>query len=254
MPLLRLRVSDESTDFLKEVAIWCDKLDGSQVTVCCEETSKKHVKHIHLVTNYAKSVPTFRRQLTKQFPQLVGNKCLSVSEGKDSEDINNRYVCKGPAPDKLPTIILANITQEQIVEHQKQFWTNNLRYCQEQTLQRITEQNLIHREKTKKKSWMEKITEEFVTQEYNPEEHMEMTREYSSHFVNGQTIYIRQFKYEKKDMKYIQKYIMKKLGNSSKILDEFVVKRMCLGLLNAVSNGEDESLNDTMFCRAFPDL
>lgn len=276
MPLLRLRVSNELTDFLIEVAIWCDKLDGSRVTVCCEEISKKGVKHIHLVTNYDKSTATFRRQFTKQFPQLVGNKCLSVSEADSSEEINNRYVCKGPSADKLPTILLANITHEQIVEHHTEFWKNNLKYCHEQTLQRITEQNHIHKEKTKKKSWMEKITEEFIKSHNIPKPIVEKVTEelYSGlsytkhvgsrevewiqptyvHSVNGEIMYIKKLTYNKTDMKIIQKYIMKKLGKSAKILDEFVVKRMCLGLLNALCDGEDQDLNDSMFGRAFPDL
>ena len=85
---------------------------------------------------------------------------------------------------------------------------------------------------------MEKITDQFIEQY-----HTEVTLTERTHFT-----------YDKKSMECITRFVLKKLGNSRKILDQFVVKRMCLGLLNAVTDGEDEILFESMFTSAFPDL
>lgn len=286
MPLLRLRVSDELTDFLTEIAIWCDKLEGSQVSVCCEEFGKKGKKHIHLLTKYElptgkDSMSKFRRLLTARFPTLVGNQCLSLTESENDKKTpdkytpeelfqqNLRYVCKGDTPEKEPTILLANISHEEIIEHQKQFWANNLRYCQQQTLIRITEQNQIHKEKTRKKQWLEKVVIEFIREHQIPEPQPEMrleqlykggarevewTQPSYCHILDGQYVYIRQWDFNISDMTYIHHYIHKKLGEVAKGLDHFIVMRFGQGLLNALAHGDCEALNQFTFKKAYPEL
>lgn len=257
MSLLRVRVTSEDSDFLTEVAMWCDKLLGSKVFVCAEEISTKGKKHFHLVTQYEKSLSTFNRLFTKQYPQLVGNKSKSISEATESLEINLRYVCKGQ-PQKEPNILLSNITHEEIMKLHTDYWANNLDECRKQTSNRIAAglEEIKKEAKAKKKTWMEKITDEFIIQ-YS-REHMIELQDHVTHFVTiggeQKELSIRKFRYVKNDMKIIQKFVLKKLGNSSKILDEFIVKRMSLGLLNAVTHGEDEELEAVMFCRAFPDL
>ena len=102
MPLLRLRVTDESTEFLVGLTNWI--ADGDikgiphVVYLCVEEYSQKHKKHIHVIIE-THNVSTFRQQLVEKYPQLKGkNSKYSISEAEKDLATNLRYLCKGSDP------------------------------------------------------------------------------------------------------------------------------------------------------------
>lgn len=245
MVLVRVRVTDELTDFLLEVARWCADLEHTHVYVCCQEISKKGKKHFHLLAEYRKSVSTFNRLFSKQFPQLVGNKVKSISEGTECLDVNVRYICKGDAPDKDPVVLLSNISLEDVARYHTEFWANNPQHQTDIKIQRLDQARGMLEEtkaKTKTKTFMEKITQEF------------QDRYMTQVNIDGTIEVGRKFSYNKEDITFITKYVLKRLGNSSKILDQYIVKRMVLGLLNSVTNGDDEVLTSHLINQMFNDL
>ena len=245
MPLLRVRVTNESTEFLTEVTNWCADQPGADVYISCEEISHKGVKHFHLIVDFNKTLSTFNQRFSKQFPQLVGNKSKSITEATEDLATNLRYVCKGHNHETDPVVLYSKISFELIAQYHKEYWENNLTHARQQTEKRITDMCATNREicaniKEKKriKPWMEKITEEFEAQ-------------YKTDVIDGNKL---EFTYDKKSITCITRFVLKKLGNSRKILDSFVIKRMVLGLLNAVTHGEDEVLTSYLIESAFPDL
>lgn len=245
MVLIRVRVTDEITDVLIETAVWCGKLEGCSVFVCCEEISKKGKKHFHLIAEYGKSVSTFNRLFSNQFPQLVGNKCKSISEGIESKDINIRYVCKGASHDQNPKVLLSNISFDDIHKFHQEFWANNSSYQLSKKITILGQINDSIAEKKHKKTltFMEKIKIEF-TDSYLTQVH-----------IDGSLTVGRKFSYNKTDITFITKFVLRKLGNSVKILDQYIVKRMVLGLLNAVTNEvDDDTLAQHLINQMFPEL
>jgi len=254
MPLLRLRVTDESTEFLIGLTNWIaeDDIKGfpNIVYLCVEEHSQKYKKHIHIVVE-THNTSTFRQHILEKFPKLKGNGTYSISEAEKDLATNLRYIAKGPDPYTDPVYHYASISHEEIKQYQKAYYEHNPHVIA--TIKELEENEQSSKgtplqKKKKAPTWMEKITEEFINQYPTHQSVIDPSGNYLGH------VPYNQFTYDKKSMTIITKYVLKKLGKSRKILDQFVVKRMCLGLLNAITDGEDEIVFESMFTSSFPDL
>lgn len=234
MPLLQVRVTDELTDTLKSVAVWCDKLKNNSFFLCCQEMEPN--KHCHILCDYKLSRSNFVTLFNKEFPSLIGNKKKSISDVRTNYLTMIEYISKGEEIGVNPIVLLSKIAPEQVVEHHIEYWSK---------YGRIKEANLIAaraipfqevKAKAKKETWFEKLCDSFV-----------------------EDVGVRKFSWEQTDVDYIVEYVLRKLGHSRKMLDEFIVKRFVMGLYNyiVVHNGENEAVTEQVVrlrSKIFPDL
>jgi len=237
MPLLHVRVTHESTDLLTEVAVWCHK--NSKLYLCVEEQANN--KHCHIVLDYPKSRANFIKLFNNKFPQLNGNREKSIADLRTTLTINLEYLCKGEKLGDLPKVLLSNLSTVTVVsttieDYHQNYWSKHQR-LEKEKLKAFQELPLIEKTKKQKKdTWFEKTCNDFI-----------------------EDIGERKFRWNTDDILWITDYVLKKLGNSRKIIDEFIVKRFVWGLYNhyIVSSKDDELLKEQsirLTYKMFPDL
>jgi len=214
MVLTSFRVTD-SLDNLTLVSLFLCGIGVVYLSVyeVGDETEKPHM---HCVVD-VKNIETPRKKFLEKFPQYKGNRGLySWTVCRDDLDTNLRYLCKGQKKN-LPCVI-HNPKKIDIEYFWVEYWkiNNEIKAPKEQ-------------KKIKTKTFMEEMVEKFKKSQ---------TRDYEYCVV---------------DMQCIQAFVMKELGDRSKILDEFILKRMILGVLNAVTP-RDPKLSRHLFSKMFPDL
>lgn len=239
MPLLHIRIADESTEFLKEVALWCNSLKGSTVYIAVEEVGTEgERKHAHIICEYQLTHANFIKKFSEveNFKKLTGNKCRSIKEMRSSLEVNMEYACKSTKLGVHPTVLFMSITQDDMVEHHIQYWGKygRLKEAKLEEFRKIPEKE--SKIKVKKETWFEKICDEFI-----------------------EDVGIRTFRWIQTDIDFITDYVLRRLGRSRKIVDEFIVKRFVMGLYNhvVVHSNENEVVTEQVVrlrSKMFPDL
>lgn len=218
MVLTHFRFTNESVEELEGVVMWL-RSEG-KLYLCSMEISKSEKRHIHAlidVNNLSTSGQRFHKHFLNKYK---GNKCISWTTLKEDMDANLRYISKGKK-DEMPVIMYA-APDLNVTAYWNDYWVENAKV-------------MANKEKTDTKKarrtipFMEQIILEFRTKYGN-----------------------QKFDYVEKDMMFICQFVMKRLGKANKILDSMIVKRMCMGLLNAVN--PDSKLIPFVFEDAFKDL
>ena len=203
-----------------QVVKFVQKLNN--VYMACYEFSKYNVGHMHMVVDTEKTVSTYRQQFTDEFTDMVGNRCYKISPVLDLE-AKLRYVCKGTKMFPPDVIIDDYGILLNSKEYYKQFWEENAKLLAEGVKE--THQKL----KSTRTTFMQEVKDEFL-------------KRYPKFVPN----------YNKKDLEILTLFLCKRLGKAVKILDEIILKRMVLGLLNSLN--EDSKLPPSLFAKMFPDF
>jgi len=93
MVFVHSRITSEDDVVLNSVILWIRS--NAKCILAVQEISKEGKKHIHVMSEYSKTISTFGQKLLKDFPNLKGNQSHSTKEFKESYDHNLRYLCKG---------------------------------------------------------------------------------------------------------------------------------------------------------------
>lgn len=217
MVLIEHRVTDEKEKLI-EVVTWMRSV--CVVHLACFELSKSGTPHMHAVLDTNKTASTYRQKFVEKFPNYKGNQSYKISP-VDKYDDKIKYLCKGN--ELFKPDILFNGKEIDIEENYKQFWSKN---------KELREKSGISFPQVKKKvrpNFMQESKDEFI-------------KKYPDFTPN----------YCKKDLEILTCFMCKRLGNSVKILDEIILKRMVLGLLNSLN--PDSKLTPSLFAKMFPDF
>lgn len=216
MVLIEHRVTNDR-DHCEMVVHWASHYN--KVIMACFELSKKGVEHMHMVLDTDKTVSTYRQKFVDQFPYMVGNKSYKISPVLDLER-KLRYICKGTQMFK-PDVIAGDVNEANNLYNQ--FWEENAKLLSEGVKQ--THQKL----KSTRTTFMQEVKDEFQ-------------KRYPKFTPN----------YNKNDLEILTLFLCKRLGKAVKILDEIILKRMVLGLLNSLN--DDSKLPPSLFAKMFPDF
>jgi len=216
-----------SREECESVTLWLRSVGKVHLSVF--ETSSQGVAHSHNIIDVDLGKTGFLTSFHKKFKdKYKGNKCISCEELKKDVESNYRYCLKGvrcSLTKKLfPPVVLFNsvptLTQERINELQELHWSYIEKECPTQ----------IGKPKKKQVTFLESCIDYYKLKGYKTNLH-----------------------YCKRDMEFVHNFIMSRLGKKAKGFDHFIVKRLCLGLLNSI-NPTADSLRKHNFVECFPDL
>lgn len=217
MVLTHFRLTDPDRSNLEDVTLWLRSEGVLHISVF--EVSINEVAHMHAVIEI-QNISTSRKHFLKKFPKYHGNSSYTWAVCRETIYHNLCYCCKGKSLGEFP-IVLANPKEYDIQYYHDEYWKNR------GDLQNAEKKIISKRQKAK--PWFEQVCDKFKERK---------TREYT---------------YCRVDLEILQDFIMHELANSSKILDEFIVKRMVLGLLNAVTPSEPKHKRK-LFDKMFPEF
>lgn len=213
-----MRFTNESVEVLNEVTLWL-RSEG-KLYLCCMEISKNEKRHFHAlidINNLSTSGQRFHKHFNEKYK---GNQSLSWKLLKEDMATNLRYISKGQK-DKLPDVLYAQ-PDLNVQSYWNDYWVENAKVVE-------SKEKDINKKAKRTVPFLEQIILEFRTKYGN-----------------------RKYDYVEEDMMFICQFVMKRLGRASKILDSMIVKRMCMGVLNAVN--PDSNLIPFVFAEAFADL
>jgi len=119
MVFVHSRITSEDDDLLDKVILWVRST--AKCILAVKEISKEGKKHIHVMSEYSKTVSTFGQKLLLQFPNLKGNGCHSTKEFKKDFDHNLRYLSKG-TKENSPVVLFTTLELNEIEDAHKRFW------------------------------------------------------------------------------------------------------------------------------------
>jgi hypothetical protein len=193
-----------------------------------DECSRDHL-HIHGTSNIS-TVLQFRKELLArfQFPKTGGNANYSLS-GPDCKESSKKkrpnengfvYVSKGPHKHKKqePDVkFKKGFTDEEILAFHEEYWKNNPIYQATKDAITVDLKPVIN----SKKTWTQKITEELIS--------IHVDKLWNYRDIN--------------DLRIISNYVLKRMGQLAKALDENIFKRICNAVLNGLPMTElDEEM------------
>jgi len=149
MVFVHSRITSEDDDLLNKVVLWVRS--NAKCILAVKEISKEGKKHIHVMSEFSKTVSTFGQRLTKEFPNLKGNGSHSTKEFKESYDQNLRYLSKG-TKDNSPVVLFTTLELNEIEDAHKRFWIEQQKW--------LTEHGVKPEDKTKKErqpNFIEKV-------------------------------------------------------------------------------------------------
>jgi len=139
MVFVHSRITSEDDDLLDKVVLWVRS--NAKCILAVKEISKEGKKHIHVMSEFSKTVSTFGQKLTKEFPNLKGNGSHSTKEFKESYDQNLRYLSKGTKQNS-PVVLFTTLELNEIEDAHKRFWIEQQKW--------LTEHGVKPEDKTKK--------------------------------------------------------------------------------------------------------
>jgi hypothetical protein len=224
--LFHFRFSTPSREEIESVTLWLRTIGKVHLSVF--EISSKGVSHSHNIIDVDLVKTGFLTAFHRKFKdKYKGNKCLSCEELKKDVESNYRYCCKGVrcslTKTLIPPVILFNsvLSSEQVIEYQKNHWAFIEKECP--SAEGITK-------KKKVLTFLESCIEKYKEKNYR------------TNLI-----------YRKSDMEFVHNFILNCLGKKAKGFDHFIVKRLCLGLMNSI-NPRADSLRKHNFTECFPDL
>lgn len=128
MVFVHTRVTSEDDSLLNSVILHIRS--EAKCLLAVQEISKEGKKHIHVLSEYAKTVSTFGQRLTKAFPQIKGNRSHSSAEFRTDFETNLRYCCKGEK-NSPPVVLYKSIGDIVIEDAHKKFWETQEKYVTE---------------------------------------------------------------------------------------------------------------------------
>lgn len=217
MVFVHSRITSEDDVVLNSVILWIRS--NAKCILAVREISRDGKKHIHVMSEYAKTVSTFGQKLLKQFPNLKGNQSHSTTEFKKSYDENLRYLCKGEiAGKKSPVTILYSSLEQSVTEDaHKRFWEEQENF---KTINGLTNDAVL-KKKSKQVPFIEKVVNSLpvgVAETYSALQSLYKPSDYERHQLE-----------ETKDV-IIDTTIMQ-MGQLSKVLDDNILTRMINGVL-----------------------
>lgn len=217
MVFVHSRITSEDDVVLNSVVLWIRS--NAKCILAVKEISRDGKKHIHVMSEYSKTVSTFGQKLLKQFPDLKGNQCHSTTEFKKSYDENLRYLCKGEtAGKKSPVTILFTTLDESVIEDaQKRFWEEQEKF---KTINGLKNDAVLGK-KSKQVPFIEKVVNALpvgVAGTYSALQALYKPSDYEKH------------KLEEVKTIIIDTTIMQ-MGQLAKVLDDNILTRMINGVL-----------------------
>jgi len=131
MVFVHSRVTSEDDVVLNSVILWIRS--NAKCILAVQEVSKEGKKHIHVMSEYSKTISTFGQKLLKEFPNLKGNQSHSTKEFKESYDHNLRYLCKGEISGKKNPVrvLFTSLTINEIEDAHERFWDEQKKWLTE---------------------------------------------------------------------------------------------------------------------------
>jgi len=201
---LHLRFTHPDEDSLGKLINWLKSMAPESVITCLEPADNEVSRtHTHSIMKLNIDKIRFTRRFHKIFPMCKGNAFFQVQTEIDDFEAFERYVCKGRDSNYTsvnPTIVYTSYPEEHIKQRHKEYWEVNAQ--------------LQSNKKTKKvsiKSWTQDCLAEFKNE--NPTK--VVTR-------------------DSQDLYFVYDFVLTKLGNKAKAFDEIVIKRLSLGVYNAL--------------------
>lgn len=209
--------------YLDKLVAWIKSMSPASVIISLEPADNEVANtHTHTAIKINMDKVRFKERFSKIFPDCKGNKWFAVYDDiKDFEELE-AYVCKG-RDDKYssvnPTIVYTNQSDEYIKECHSRYWQKN--------------KELKSKPKKTKKTinWSKQCLEEYK-------------KEYPNRTVKGfEGLY------------HVYGFVLDKLGKDVKAFDAIVIKRLCLGVYNALlPEGSRGEFRQDLFKQSFPDV
>lgn len=220
---------------LNDYAMW---LHGQCTKIFAVREYGKHNEGLHshqVCVFYDVKEQTARKRLLQRFPYLKGRGKYSIKLLETDADIDRctTYLCKGPTPLQMPTVIENNLlSQENIIERHAKYW-EHARVGTDvvgETVSELTGSVVAMPEAPKKPkpTAVQAIAE--ILEDNNEGHHWMMNEE------DMQTVYMATMRY---------------LGRKGKTLDVIIVRRICLGVLNILAH---DDLSNELWRRLFPEF
>jgi len=234
MVFVHSRITSEDDVVLNSVILWIRS--NAKCILAVQEISKEGKKHIHVMSEYGKTISTFGQKLLKEFPQLKGNQCHSTKEFKESYDHNLRYLCKGEMSGKKnPVRVLFHSLSETVIEDaHERFWDEQKKW--------LTEKGVKPEDKKKKRqpNFIEKVM-------------LELPVGVASAYSALQALY-KPSDFEIEDLVKTKKLIidtcLQCLGQYAKVCDDNIITRLINGvLLKCVTDYGNKEEKKEMFSR-----
>ena len=191
------------------------------ITVLEEADEEVNRDHTHTVIFHKITAKDFRTRVKKNFPVHKGNCSFQVIDDIKDPYAMECYVCKGKAKGLLPNIITTNLTEEEIKERHFAYWKKN--------------EELKTQPKKKKREKV--LTWSQLTAQQFREVHKDKILKNCS-----------------VDKYFVFSFVVDKLGESVKALDAIIIRRLTLGVMNSLVEGDQrEKFKKDLFSQAFPE-
>lgn len=220
---LHFRVHTETIDLSDFVEFLQTETD---LLMIVKEFGKCHKEHIHATLKLKTAKSTFIDRLKKKFPSICGNKSYGMTFVRDF-DKNARYTYKG-TPADYPDILYTKHTEAQWKDYYKRYWEEF------DTLHKVVNtgcQNgstlMEPKTKTKAKPFNLKLAEELW------EDHKPLFGSIWYYHALKQGVTLEQYtpiNTLEDNQDYLANILYKKLGQSAKNIDDFIMERMYCGL------------------------
>lgn len=200
-------------------AKWFESQEVDKLLVCREGGDDVR-PHVHILVWYRKTMSTFRQRFKKQYPLLDGNKDYQMKKVEDNDVIpTENYICKANSVDDFPEVVsMIGYTGDDVKLFHQRYWELN------KELKKKKEEK-----KKAKPQWIARVGE-YLKDKYGEK---------------------RVWSYNSIDVNIIGNNVLEHMSYDAKSLDQFVYKRLTLGVLNYLN---PRSVRRQMFDSAFPDL
>lgn len=187
--------------------------------------------HVHCIIEPLKTASTFRQQFLKSFPQCKGNRCYSLEEVKDLDKLKS-YLSKGESETIMPVVIFNKDVD--VVSYHNQYWEVN---------KSLKTNTASQKTKVKTLSWTQEVKNEF--QKSYPLDVIELSDPIECRWKPTE----QEQKNHVASKKLLLSFVLKKLGQSVKVIDDNIVTRLYKGVLNSyIQDGSfTESYTNLMF-------
>lgn len=212
---------DEMVEFLKE---------QTDIQFIVKEYGKGNREHIHSCFAFKTAKQTFIDRLKKRFPVIKGNKYYGCEKLKKGYDRNAQYCYKGTASD-WPDILYTIHTSEQWKSYYNAYWKEfaELHKPKEVNMGCQNDSSLVVKVKSKSKTFMQRISEEFKEEHYKIIWSIWVFKGYKTSDPDIVTINSLEWCQD-----YVGNFLHRKLGSSVKNIDDMIFQRMYRGLYSYI--------------------
>jgi len=235
MVFVHSRITSEDDVVLNSVILWIRS--NAKCILAVQEITEDGKKHIHVMSEYAKTVSTFGQKFRDAFPKLKGNGSHSCKEFEKSYDHNLRYLCKGQiAGKKSDAVILFSSLEKSVTDDaHERFWEEQEKF--------VTENGLKSDTNTKKKNTIPFVEKVIYALPTGTAEHYSYFQSIY-HPTDNDCIQLEKYK------TIIVETTLATMGKLSKVLDDNILTRMINGvLLKCVTDYGQPEQKQAMFKR-----